>query len=69
MVECTGCKAQFTCGVAAGSTAACWCQAHPPLMPSPSKSASAPQAQRFSCFCPSCLQTLLAFAADKSAID
>ncbi|MDR2241111.1 MAG: cysteine-rich CWC family protein [Zoogloeaceae bacterium] len=49
---CAGCGGMFTCGAAAGLPR-CWCQTLPPLQAPPPDGGK-------TCYCPACLNKLLA---------
>jgi len=60
MSICPRCKAEFGCGMREGhADAPCWCAALPPLATVPAPSASASNIEA-SCYCPHCLNELLA---------
>lgn len=56
---CPGCGKAFRCGMNAGQEP-CWCAALPPLL-------AVPEAGAARCYCPSCLQSLLAARDDAAS--
>ncbi|MDB5960097.1 MAG: hypothetical protein JWP59_1391 [Massilia sp.] len=54
MSACSRCGALFTCAMADGSAAPCWCTALPPALPLPAAGQAA------ACWCPACLREHIA---------
>ncbi|MEW7848655.1 cysteine-rich CWC family protein [Massilia aurea] len=52
MSICTRCGARFTCAMADGDSAPCWCTALPPAVEVPQEAVG--------CWCPACLRAYIA---------
>jgi len=61
MSICTRCGAAFSCAMADGDAAPCWCTRLPPVVALPPTGADSPAA---GCWCPACLEQHIAHQAD-----